>query len=143
MKKTPKDSVRTETNKKMESTNKTKIKNKSPKRTTIIMKKGEIEKRKRRVKTLKAEKITFEILSMMTSLSLATEVIGTMVEVREDVEEIEGEVMEEEDIGVDHQCKTMEVGQVPVTTEAATSTIEEMVATKEDLWITTMDLHTE
>ena len=41
-----KDSVRTETNKKMESTNKTKIKNKEvPERWTIIRSLGEIGKR--------------------------------------------------------------------------------------------------
>ena len=79
---------------------------------------------------------------MTMSLSLETKKVSEeMVEDNKEVaEEIEGEVMEEEeDIEVAHQCKKMEEGQVLVTTEAATSTIEETVATKDkDLWIIIM-----
>jgi len=81
---------------------------------------------------------------MTMSLSLETKIITEEMEEnrldnKEGAEEIEGEVMEKEDIEVAHQCKKMEEGQVLVTTEAATSTIEETVATKDkDLWIIIM-----
>lgn len=149
-KKPLKDSVRTETNKKMESTNKTKmVKNREVQGIrTIIMRLGEIGKREAisAVWTLKAEKIICETSSMMTSLSLETKIITEEMEEdrldnKEGAEEIEGEVMEEEDIEVAHQCKKMEEGQV-VVTEAATSMIGETVATK-DLWIIIMAHHTE
>lgn len=138
-----KDSVRTETNKKMESTNKTKmVKNKEGLRIrTIIMRLGEIGKREaiNAVWTQKAEKIICVTSSMMTSLSLAIKIITEVMEEdnKEVAEEIEGEVKEEEDIEVAHLCKKMEEDQVLVTTEAATSMIGETVATK-DLWITIM-----
>lgn len=138
-----KDSVRTETNKKMEKcTNKTKIKNKEvPERWTIIRSLGEIGKREaiNGAWTQKAEKIICVTSSMMTSLNPAKTGIVTeeMEEVNKEgaVEEIEGEVMEEEEDEVVHQCKKMEEGQVLVTIEAATSTIGETVATTKDLWI--------
>lgn len=142
VKKRPKDSVRTETNKKMESTNKTKmVKNiEGPRIRTIIMRLGEIGKREaiNAVWTQKAEKIICVTSSMMTSLSLATKTITEAMEEdnKEGAEEIEGEVMEEEDLEVAHLCKKMEEGQVLVTTEA-TSMIGETVATK-DLWIIIM-----
>lgn len=148
-KKPLKDSVRTETNKKMESTNKTKmVKNLEVQGIrTIIMRLGEIGKREAMVAAeevwiLKAEKIICETSSMMTSLSLETKIITEEMEEdnKEGAEEIEGEVMEEEDLEVAHH-KKMEEGQV-VVTEAATSMIGETVATK-DLWIIIMAHHTE
>ena len=149
VKKKPKDSVRTETIKKKESTNKTKIKNKegpeSSGRRMIIMRLGEIGKREEEeaevsgVWTQRAEKTICVTLSMMTSLSLATKIITEAIEMEEDnkegAEEIEGEVMEEE-IEVDHHWKEGQV--IVVTREAAISTIEEEMVATTDLWIIIM-----
>lgn len=125
MKKKPKDSVRTETNKKMESTNKTKIRNKKGQKIrTIITRTGPIKKRKVTNVIQEAEKIICATSSTM--MSLITTKIKSKVE-RE-------EVKEEEIIEVDLQCMK---DQVLVTREAATSTIGEMVAIT-DPWITSM-----
>lgn len=149
VKKKPKDSVRTETIKKKESTNKTKIKNKegpeSSGKRMIIMRLGEKGKREEEeaevsgVWTQRAEKTICVTLSMMTSLSLATKIITEAIEMEEDnkegAEEIEGEVMEEE-IEVDHHWKEGQV--IVVTREAAISTIEEEMVATTDLWIIIM-----
>lgn len=126
VKKKPKDSVRTETNKKMESTNKTKIKNKKGlKIRTIITRTGLIGKRRVTNVTREAGRTICAISSTMMSL-ITTKIKESKVVERE-------EVMEEE-IEVDLQCMK---DQVLVTREAATSTIEEKVAIT-DPWITSM-----